>query len=242
MNAPATGPLLLVENLRFAYKGAIAIDGVTFDVRPGEAVALLGANGAGKSTTVKTIAGVLAAQGGRIRFDGEETTTRPSHDVVERGLILVPEGRLVFPRLTVMENLQMGAYAARAKARGAENLERNFALFPVLAERRHQLAGLMSGGEQQMLAIARGMMSEPRLLMMDEPSLGLMPKMVDHLFRLIDTIRATGISLILVEQNVFQTLEVVDRAYVIEKGRVTLSGTGRDLLGNDMVRKSFLGL
>jgi branched-chain amino acid transport system ATP-binding protein len=234
--------LLDAQDLRYSYKGALAIDGISFGVRSGEAIALLGANGAGKSTTVKMIAGVLAAQGGRILFDGQETTKSPSHDIVERGIILVPEGRLVFPRLTVFENLQMGAYAARAKPRYTANLERVLYLFPRLAERRDQLSGSMSGGEQQMLAIARGLMSDPRLLILDEPSLGLMPKMVDHLFQLIQEIRQMGISLILVEQNVFQTLEIVDRGYVIAKGKVTLTGTGQELLGDDMVRKSFLGL
>jgi branched-chain amino acid transport system ATP-binding protein len=211
-------------------------------VAPGEAVALLGANGAGKSTTVKLVAGVLRPQRGRLTFDGADVTALPSHEVVERGVTLVPEGRLVFPRLSVIENLQMGAYPRRAKAHYAANLERVFALFPRLADRRTQAAGSMSGGEQQMVAIARGMMSDPRLLILDEPSLGLMPKAVNELFALIQTIRQSGIALILVEQNVFQALEVVDRAYVLEKGRATLSGTGAELLHNDMVRKSFLGL
>ena len=201
-----------------------------------------GSNGAGKSTTVKLVAGVLKPHRGHLHFDGDDVTALPSHVVVERGVTLVPEGRLVFPRLNVIENLQMGAYASRAKPNYAANLERVFTLFPRLADRRHQAAGSMSGGEQQMVAIARGMMSDPRLLILDEPSLGLMPKMVNELFQLIQAIRKSGIALILVEQNVFQALEVVDRAYVLEKGRVTLSGDGRELLHNDMVRKSFLGL
>jgi branched-chain amino acid transport system ATP-binding protein len=237
-----TAPLLDVQNLAFAYDGAIAVDGVSFDVRPGEAVALLGANGAGKSTTVKLIAGVLKPQRGRLLFDGGEVTALPSHAIVERGVTLVPEGRLVFPRLSVLENLQMGAYARRARANYAANLERVLALFPRLADRRSQAAGSMSGGEQQMVAIARGLMSDPRLLILDEPSLGLMPKAVNELFALIRTIRESGIALILVEQNVFQALEIADRAYVLEKGRVTLCGTGAELLHNDSVRKSFLGL
>lgn len=237
-----TAPLLDVQGLGFAYDGAIAVDGVSFDVRPGEAVALLGSNGAGKSTTVKLVAGVLRPQRGRLAFDGGDVTAQPSHRIVERGVTLVPEGRLVFPRLSVIENLQMGAYARRAKANYAANLERVLALFPRLADRRRQPAGSMSGGEQQMVAIARGLMSDPRLLILDEPSLGLMPKMVNELFSLIQAIRKSGIALILVEQNVFQALEVVDRAYVLEKGRATLSGTGRELMHNDLVRKSFLGL
>jgi branched-chain amino acid transport system ATP-binding protein len=238
----AASPLLDVQDVAFAYNGAIAVDDVSFDVRPGEAVALLGSNGAGKSTTVRLVAGVLKPHRGRLIFDGADVTALPSHAVVERGVTLVPEGRLVFPRLSVIENLQMGAYARRAKPNFSANLERVFALFPRLADRRHQPAGSMSGGEQQMVAIARGIMSDPRLLILDEPSLGLMPKMVNELFQLIQTIRKSGIALILVEQNVFQALEVVDRAYVLEKGRVPLSGSGNELLHNDMVRKSFLGL
>ncbi len=235
-------PLLDAQGLAFAYDGVIAVEDVSFTVRAAEAIALLGANGAGKSTTVKMIAGVLPPAQGRLRFDADDVTSLPSHRIVELGITLVPEGRLLFPRMSVSENLQLGAYARRARHSYAVNLERVFALFPRLAERRHQLAGSMSGGEQQMLAIARGLMGNPRLLVLDEPSLGLMPKMVDDLFGLIGTIRAMGIALILVEQNVFQTLEVVDRAYVLEKGRVTLSGPGRDLLRDDAVRKSFLGL
>jgi branched-chain amino acid transport system ATP-binding protein len=238
----ASAPLLDVQGLAFAYEGAIAVDDVSFEVHPGESVALLGSNGAGKSTTVKLVAGVLKPHRGRLIFDRDDVTALPSHAIVERGVTLVPEGRLVFPRLNVIENLQMGAYARRAKQNYSANLERAFALFPRLADRRHQAAGSMSGGEQQMVAIARGMMSDPRLLILDEPSLGLMPKMVNELFLLIQAIRKSGIALILVEQNVFQALEVVDRALVLEKGRVTLSGTGRELLRNDMVRKSFLGL
>jgi branched-chain amino acid transport system ATP-binding protein len=238
----AAQPLLDVRGLSFGYDGALAVNDVSLVVQPGEAVALLGSNGAGKSTTVKIVAGALKPQRGRIVFDGADVTMLPSHRIVERGVTLVPEGRLVFPRLSVVENLQMGAYPRRAKANYAANLERVFALFPRLAERRDQAAGSMSGGEQQMVAIARGLMSDPRLLILDEPSLGLMPTMVDDLFQLIRVVRAMGIGLVLVEQNVFQALEVVDRAYVLEKGRVTLEGAGRDLLGNDLVRKSFLGL
>lgn len=242
MSNSAVAPLLEGRNLRFAYHGAIAVSDISLAVRPGKAVALLGANGAGKSTTVKMIAGALRPQRGRILFAGEDVTDLPSHRVVESGITLVPEGRLVFPGLKVLENLQMGAHAKRAKGHYAANLERIFTLFPRLAERRNQLAGSMSGGEQQMLAIARGLMSDPRLIMLDEPSLGLMPKTVEQLFEIIQAVRSTGISLIIVEQNVHQALEIADHAYVIEKGRVTLEGTGRELLDNDVVRKSFLGL
>jgi branched-chain amino acid transport system ATP-binding protein len=242
MSVPAPAPLLEVCGLGFGYDGALAVDDVSLAVRPGEAVALLGANGAGKSTMVKLIAGALRPQRGRIRFDGAEVSRLPSHRVVEIGITLVPEGRLVFPGMSVIENLQMGAHARRAKAGYAANLERVLSLFPRLRERRSQLAGSMSGGEQQMVAIARGLMSDPRLIMLDEPSLGLMPRTVDQLFEIIRAVRSTGISLILVEQNVHQALEIADHAYVIEKGRVTLEGAGRDLLASDRVRQSFLGL
>lgn len=234
--------LLEVECLGFKYAGAIAVDNVSLKVAPGEAIALLGANGAGKSTTTKVIAGILRAQSGSVTFAGENISKLASHQIVERGITLVPEGRLVFPRLSVLENLKMGAYSTRSKAKYAENLSRVFDLFPRLRERQNQFAGSMSGGEQQMVAIARGLMSDPRLIILDEPSLGLMPTMVSHLFELVRTILDTGVSLILSEQNVRQTLEVVQRAYVFEKGHVTLEGTGRELLSNDIVRKSFLGL
>ena len=236
------GPLLEVRNLCFGYQGAMAVNDLSLTVAPGEAIALLGANGAGKSTTVKIIAGVLQPQQGKISFAGEDVTAFPSYRIVERGITLVPEGRLVFPRLSVLENLQMGAYANRGKAQYSANLSRVFELFPRLAERQTQLAGSMSGGEQQMVAIARGLMSDPRLIILDEPSLGLMPKMVSHLFQLIRTVLDTGVSLILVEQNAHQALEVVQRAYVLEKGHVTIEGAGRHLLSNEIVRKSFLGL
>lgn len=240
--ASAEAPLLEADTLTFSYQGAIAVNGLSLKVGRREAIALLGANGAGKSTTGKLLAGVLRAQQGRIRFDGEDVTALGSSGMVNRGVTLVPEGRHVFPRLSVLENLQMGAYAPRSKARYAENLERIFALFPRLAERRKQLAGSMSGGEQQLVAIARGLMSDPQLIILDEPSLGLMPKNVDHLFELIGRIRETGVSLILVEQNAYRALEVVERAYVLEKGQVTIEGSGRELISNDVVRKSFLGL
>jgi len=242
MSVAGKAPLLSVEDLGFAYNGAIAVDGISLSVGEGEAIALLGANGAGKSTSVKVIAGAEKAQRGSVVFDGRGIGGRGAHEIVEAGITLVPEGRLVFPRLTVMENLEMGAYAARAKKSFAGNLERVFSIFPRLAERREQQAGLMSGGEQQMLAIGRGLMSAPRLLILDEPSLGLQPSMVEHIFELIQTIRALDISLIMVEQNVHRTLEIVDRAYVLEKGRVTIEGSGRDLARNDQVRRSFLGL
>ena len=236
-----TAPLLSVESVSYAYSGAVAVDGVSLTVGTDEVVALLGSNGAGKSTAVKLIAGALPCQRGKIHFDGVDITRLRAHEVVERGITLVPEGRLVFPRMTVLENLQLGAHAHRARAQFAGNLDRVFNIFPRLAERQSQLAGLMSGGEQQMLAIARGLMSAPRLMILDEPSLGLMPSLVEALFTLIRGIRTAGISLLVVEQNVHQALAIADRGYVLEKGVTTLSGTGNELLGNDFVRRAFLG-
>lgn len=232
--------LLDVSKLAFAYDGAAAVRDVSLSVQPGEIVALLGANGAGKSTTVRMIAGVLTPQKGDIRFAGEVLTGSPSHIVVRRGITLVPEGRLVFPQMTVMENLQLGAHI---KQRGevAALVEKAFTLFPRLAERRNQLAGSMSGGEQQMVAIARGLMSSPRLMILDEPSLGLMPKLVRELFRLIKRVSESGVSILLVEQNVNQSLKIANRGYVMEKGRAVISGTGQELLGNEFVRRAFLG-
>jgi len=240
MSPPAPAALLSVQDLAYAYNGVAAVRGVSFEVGLGEVVALLGSNGAGKSTTVKVIAGALAPQAGSIRFDGEAIEGRPCHVVVRRGITLVPEGRLVFPQLSVLENLSMGAHT-RSAADVSRNLDYVFGIFPRLAERRGQLAGSMSGGEQQMVAIARGLMSSPRLMMLDEPSLGLMPKLVQELFRLIRRVSESGVSILLVEQNVNQSLKIADRGYVMEKGRAVLSGTGKELLGNEFVRRAFLG-
>ena len=232
--------LLAVQDLAYAYNGVAAVRGVSFEVGRGEVVALLGSNGAGKSTTVKVIAGALAPQAGSIRFDGEAIEGRPCHVVVRRGITLVPEGRLVFPQLSVLENLSMGAHT-RSAADVSRNLDYVFGIFPRLAERRDQLAGSMSGGEQQMVAIARGLMSSPRLMILDEPSLGLMPKLVQELFRLIKRVSESGVSILLVEQNVNQSLKIANRGYVMEKGRAVISGTGQELLGNEFVRRAFLG-
>jgi branched-chain amino acid transport system ATP-binding protein len=231
---------LEVSGLAFAYDGALAVRDVSLAVQPGEIVALLGANGAGKSTTVRMIAGVLNPQKGAIRFAGQALTGVSSHHVVRRGITLVPEGRLVFPQMTVMENLQLGAHV---KQRGeiAALVEQAFALFPRLAERRSQLAGSMSGGEQQMLAIARGLMAEPKLVILDEPSLGLMPIVTQEVFKLIEAVNKRGISVLLVEQNLHQALRIAHRGYVLEKGAVVLAGTGQELLANDYVRRAFLG-
>ena len=238
--SPPVPALLSVQDLAYAYNGVAAVRGVSFEVGPGEVVALLGSNGAGKSTTVKVIAGALAPQAGSIRFDGEAIEGRPCHVVVRRGITLVPEGRLVFPQLSVLENLNMGAHT-RSAAEVSRNLDYVFGIFPRLAERRDQFAGSMSGGEQQMVAIARGLMSSPRLMMLDEPSLGLMPKLVQELFRLIKRVSESGVSILLVEQNVNQSLKIANRGYVMEKGRAVISGTGQELLGNEFVRRAFLG-
>jgi branched-chain amino acid transport system ATP-binding protein len=232
--------VLDVAGLAFAYDGALAVRDVSFTVQPGEVVALLGANGAGKSTTVQMIAGVLSPQKGTIRFGGQTLTSEPSHTVVRCGITLVPEGRLVFPQMTVMENLQLGAHTKDRSEIGAL-VEQAFALFPRLAERRGQLAGSMSGGEQQMLAIARGLMAEPKLIILDEPSLGLMPIVTQEVFKLIEAVNKRGISVLLVEQNLHQALRIAHRGYVLEKGSVVLAGTGKELLANDYVRRAFLG-
>jgi branched-chain amino acid transport system ATP-binding protein len=235
-----SGDGLDVSELAYAYDGALAVRNVSLVVQPGEIVALLGANGAGKSTTAGMIAGVLRPQRGTIRFAGEALTGSPSHAVVRRGITLVPEGRLVFPQMTVMENLQLGAHV-KPRAEVPALVEHAFSLFPRLSERRRQLAGSMSGGEQQMLAIARGLMAQPRLIILDEPSLGLMPKVTQELFRLIETVNQSGIGVLLVEQNLHQALRIAHRGYVLEKGEVVLAGTGKDLLADTYVRRAFLG-
>jgi branched-chain amino acid transport system ATP-binding protein len=232
--------MLDVSGLAFAYDGALAVRDVSLTVQPGEIVALLGANGAGKSTTVRMIAGVLSPQKGAIKFAGELLSGSPSHHVVRRGITLVPEGRLVFPQMTVLENLQLGAHIKQRSQIGAL-VDKAFTLFPRLAERRSQLAGSMSGGEQQMLAIARGLMAEPRLIILDEPSLGLMPIVTQEVFKLIEAVNNSGIGVLLVEQNLHQALRIAHRGYVLEKGSVVLAGTGKELLANDYVRKAFLG-
>jgi branched-chain amino acid transport system ATP-binding protein len=237
----ADTPLLVVDDLAYAYSGVAAVRGVSLEVRPAEIVALLGSNGAGKSTTVKAIAGALRPERGRVTFKGEPIAGEPCHVVVRRGITLVPEGRLVFPQMTVLDNLHMGGHALGSAAESARNIERVCAIFPRLAERRGQLAGSMSGGEQQMLAIARGMMSSPALMILDEPSLGLMPILVQELFRVIQRVNGEGVSILLVEQNVHQSLRVAHRGYVMEKGQIVLSGSGQELLGNEFVRRAFLG-
>ncbi len=233
--------LLAVENLRVAYNGIQALKGVSLEVAPGELVALIGSNGAGKTTTLKALAGLLHSTAGRIQYDGQPLQRVPAHLRVKYGLALVPEGRGVFARLTVAENLQMGAYTRTDTAQIAADLGRMYTLFPRLAERSTQLAGTLSGGEQQMVAMARALMCKPRLLMLDEPSMGLAPMMVAKIFETIRDISAQGVAILLVEQNARLALEVAQRGYVLESGRIRLSGSAAELLGSDEVKRAYLG-
>lgn len=233
--------VLVADSLRYAYRGVPAATDISFTLAQGSITALIGANGAGKTTSVKMLAGALLPDGGRIIYDGNDVTRLPAHEVVELGVTLVPEGRLVFPALTVRENLQIGATARRASADLDRNMERTFDLFPRLAERRDQYAGTMSGGEQQMLAIGRGLMANPRVLILDEPSLGLSPKIVAQIFALVKRLNGEGISILLVEQNVNQALAIAQFAFVLEKGRVVKSGSGAALMKDPAVREAFLG-
>ncbi|MCW8130001.1 MAG: ABC transporter ATP-binding protein [Planctomycetota bacterium] len=233
--------MLAAEQLDVFYGGIQALRGVSLDVREGELVTLIGANGAGKSTTLKTIAGILAPKSGKVRFNGAEIQGRSSHLILRDGLALCPEGRRIFPNLTVDENLDLGAYV-RHDAQGVkDDVARWHATFPILKERARQLAGTLSGGEQQMLAIARALMSRPKVLMLDEPSLGLAPKLVDQIFAVLKELKGRGVTILLVEQNARQALEVADRGYVLETGRIVKHGPASDLSGDPAVRKAYLG-
>jgi branched-chain amino acid transport system ATP-binding protein len=234
--------ILEVENLDLYYGDAQALDGVTLGAAEGELVAIVGANGAGKSSLIRTIAGIETPRSGRIRFRGTDITGQPSHRVCNLGIGQVAEGRQVFPSLTVEENLEMGALVPRARAHMKETLAEVFAMFPRLAERRRQAAGTMSGGEQQMLAIGRCLMSRPELIMFDEPSLGLAPSLVQELFETIRALGKRGLTILLVEQNVAHSLKLADRGYVLENGRIALSGTGQTLLADEGVRHAYLGI
>ena len=237
----STSPLLEITGLRGGYGRVEVLRGVDLQVLPGETVALLGSNGAGKSTLNNVVCGIYKAWAGKVAFDGTDLSGAHYTDVVKAGLIQVPEGRKIFPNLSVMENLALGSFT-RARERRAENIDKVFATFPRLKERTLQLAGTMSGGEQQMLAIGRGMMAEPRLLILDEPSLGLSPLLVEEMFGLIRQLRSTGLAVMLVEQNVGQSLEIADRAYVMENGGIRFSGAPADLLRSDDLRRAYLGL
>jgi branched-chain amino acid transport system ATP-binding protein len=234
-------PLLAVSDLKVYYGNIAALKGISFDLHPGEIVTLIGSNGAGKSTTLRTISGLIKARGGAVEFDGRSIARLEGHEVVARGICHSPEGRRIFPRMTVSENLDLGAFLRNDKEGIAADRERVLDLFPRLRERLTQQAGTMSGGEQQMLAVARAMMGSPKLLMLDEPSMGLAPVLVDLIFDTIATIREQGISILLVEQNALAALRIADYAYVLESGAVKLQGDSATLLADDQVAKAYLG-
>ncbi len=233
--------LLDIRDLRGGYGRVEVLRGVSLHIDAGETVALLGSNGAGKSTLNNVMCGIYRNWGGSVHFDGQDLSHAHYRDVVKAGLIQVPEGRKIFPNLSVLENLELGSFT-RARARRSHNLERVFQIFPKMKERTSQLAGSMSGGEQQMLAIGRGLMAEPRLLILDEPSLGLSPLLVEEMFSLIGQLHADGLAVLLVEQNVGQSLDIADRAYVMENGSIRFAGLPAELLGSDELRRSYLGL
>ncbi|MFQ5519938.1 MAG: ABC transporter ATP-binding protein [Candidatus Methylomirabilia bacterium] len=233
--------MLEIEGLVCRYGKVNAVRGLSLRVKAGELVSLIGANGAGKTTTLKAISGVLKAAGGRIVFDGEEIQNAPARAILARGIAHCPEGRRVFPYLTVQENLDMGAYLRKDVNGVAGDLRKIFDRFPVLEERRWQMAGTLSGGEQQMLAIGRALMSRPRLILFDEPSLGFAPHLVETTFDIIRDIRDHGVTVLMVEQNAYAALEMADRAYVLESGEIALEGTGHELLNNPHVKQAYLG-
>jgi branched-chain amino acid transport system ATP-binding protein len=234
--------LLEVADLSTAYQGLLAIQGVSLSVEQGEIVVVAGANGAGKSTLLKSIAGLERPRDGSVTFDGEAVTGVPGHLITARGIAYVPENKRLFPRLSVADNLRLGSYLHRAKADREGPLERVFALFPRLKERLPQRAATLSGGEQQMLAIGRALMTRPRLLMLDEPSQGIMPKLVDEIFAAVTAIRDTGVTVLLVEQRLAESLDIADRAYVLQTGRVILSGTAGQVRDDPEVRRAYLGI
>jgi branched-chain amino acid transport system ATP-binding protein len=233
--------MLRLESVSAGYGRVGVLSGVSMEVRQGDFVCLVGANGAGKTTTLKTISGLLRPSAGRITFDGQDIGGRKPQDILRLGIAHCPEGRRVFPHLTVRENLAMGAYVRRDAAAVASDLERVLAHFPVLAERRRQAAGTLSGGEQQMLAIGRALMARPRLIMFDEPSLGLAPTVIETTFRIIGEIQKDGTTVFMVEQNAYMALRMATRAYVMETGRITLEGPARELLDDEHVKKAYLG-
>ena len=233
--------LLKVRDLKVNFGGIEALKGISFDVEQGAIVTLIGANGAGKSTTLRAISGLVSAAAGSIRFDGQELAKLDPQRIVEMGIAMVPEGRRVFPNLTVLENLKIGAYLRKDKQAVERGIAHVYELFPRLKERSWQLAGTLSGGEQQMLAVGRGLMSTPKILMMDEPSLGLAPMVVRDIFSIIKTLNRDGITILLIEQNANAALKAANYGYVLETGRITMEGTGEELLGNEAVRAAYLG-
>ena len=233
--------LLKVGGLKVAYGGIQAVKGVDFEVREGELVSLIGSNGAGKTTTMKAITGLLPFAGGDIHYLGQSIRGRGAWELVKQGLAMVPEGRGVFTRMTITENLQMGAHIRKDKAGIAQDMERVFTTFPRLKERKDQLAGTMSGGEQQMLAMGRALMSRPKVLLMDEPSMGLSPIMVDKIFEVVRDVHKQGVTILLVEQNASRALEIADRGYVMESGLISMSGDAKEMLNDPKVRAAYLG-
>ena len=233
--------MLEVNNLEVYYGVICALKGISFEVNEGEIVTLIGANGAGKTTTMQSIVGIIPKRSGVITFDGTDITKTPCHKIVHLGMTQVPEGRRIFGELSVYENLLLGAYSIKDGAGFKRDLEAIYTRFPRLAERKNQIAGTLSGGEQQMLAIGRAIMSHPKLLMLDEPSMGLSPLLVDQVFEIIKDINRDGTTILLVEQNAKKSLEISDRAYVLENGKIVLTGTGAELSASEMVKKAYLG-
>ena len=233
--------MLKVTDLQVYYGVIQALKGISFEVNQGEVIALIGANGAGKTTTLHTITGLLHPKAGKIEFEGKDITKTPAHKIVALGMAHVPEGRRIFGELTVYENLKLGAYARKDKAGIAESLEKVYKRFPRLEERKKQIAGTMSGGEQQMLAMGRALMSNPKIIVMDEPSMGLAPILVEQIFDIIRALHKSGTTILLVEQNAQMALSVANRAYVLETGKISMSGDAQELLHNDAVRKAYLG-
>ncbi len=234
--------MLEVENVNVSYGDVQVLWNVSFEVKDGEVTVIVGSNGAGKTTTLRTLAGLMRPKSGSIEFFGKHIDKLLPHEIVKMGISLIPEGRLLFTRLTTLENLRLGATTPESKKVRDETLKWVYGLFPILEEREEQTAGTLSGGEQQMLAIARGLMSRPKLLMLDEPSMGLAPKLVVKIFDLLREINKQGVTILLVEQNVWQALELADKGYVLETGKIVLEGTGKSLLENELVRKAYLGV
>ena len=241
MHTNPTSPLLQLQNLQISYGGIQAVKGIDLDLWAGELVCLIGANGAGKTTTLNAIAGVLPLAGGDILYAGDRMNTVPAHKRLRKGIALVPEGRGIFTRLTVEENLRMGAYTRNDKAAIEADLERVYTMLPRVKERLHQVAGTLSGGEQQMVAIGRALLSRPKLLLLDEPSMGLAPLVVEKIFEVVQSVAREGVTILLVEQNANLALEFAQRGYVMESGKITLTGTGEELLADPKVREAYLG-
>ena len=241
MHTNPSSPLLQLQNLQISYGGIQAVKGIDLDLWAGELVCLIGANGAGKTTTLNAIAGVLPIAGGGILYQGDKINAVPAHKRLRRGIALVPEGRGIFTRLTVEENLRMGAYTRSDKAGIEADLERVYTMLPRVKERLHQVAGTLSGGEQQMVAIGRALLSRPKLLLLDEPSMGLAPLVVEKIFEVVQSVARDGVTILLVEQNANLALEFAQRGYVMESGKITLTGSGSELLANPKVREAYLG-